>query len=215
MSKAKDIVLKPISSQSANAFVIQNHYSGKVVNNSKLHFGVFLGNQLGGVLSFGSPMDKRKVLGIVEGTKWHDMLELNRMAFSDLLPRNSESRALAIAMRLIRKNYPNIEWILSYADGTKCGDGTIYRAAGFLLTQIRVNKTIILTPWGETIADLVLNLTESLKRREVMQRLGLKDDGSVSIKRFMDAGCKPLEGYMLRYIYFINKGAASRLRAIC
>ena len=49
------------------------------------------------------------------------------MAFSDRLPRNSESRALAIAFKMIRKHYPHIEWVISFADGTQCGDGTIYR----------------------------------------------------------------------------------------
>lgn len=37
--------------------------------------------------------------------------------------------------------YP-IEWVVSFADATQCGDGTIYRASGFLLTGIRENKTV-------------------------------------------------------------------------
>jgi hypothetical protein len=65
------------------------------------------------------------------------------MAFSDILPRNSESRAIAISIRLIKKNAPHIKWIVSFADGCQCGDGTIYRASGFELTAIKKNKTII------------------------------------------------------------------------
>lgn len=38
---AKEIVLRAIPSTTANAFVRKHHYSGKVVNNSQLHFGVF------------------------------------------------------------------------------------------------------------------------------------------------------------------------------
>jgi len=109
MSKVKDIVIKLVPAATANAFVRRYHYSGKVVNNSRLHFGAFLGDRLHGVMSFGSPLDKRKVLGLVKGTLWNEMLELNRMAFDDALPKNSESRSLSVALRMIRKNAPHIK----------------------------------------------------------------------------------------------------------
>jgi hypothetical protein len=108
--------------------------SGKVVNNSQISIGVFIGGALEGAMQFGPPLDKRKLLGLVEGTPWNGMLELNRMAFSDALPRNSESRAMAVAFRMLRKHRPDIKWILSFSDGTQSGDGAIYRASGFVLT---------------------------------------------------------------------------------
>lgn len=42
MGRAKDIVVKVIPPKMANPFVKQHHYSGKVVNNSQVHFGCFL-----------------------------------------------------------------------------------------------------------------------------------------------------------------------------
>ena len=42
MGRAKDITMKVIPGSVANPFIRAHHYSGKVVNNSKLHFGVFL-----------------------------------------------------------------------------------------------------------------------------------------------------------------------------
>ena len=94
-------------------------------------------------MSYGCPIDKRKVIGIVKGTKWNEFLELNRMAFSDLLPKYSESRCIAISMKLLKKNAPHIKWVLSFADGTQCGDGTIYRASGFKLIGIKKNTKYI------------------------------------------------------------------------
>jgi hypothetical protein len=143
---AKDLVIKPIQSQVAKEFVRKTHYSGKVVQNSVLHLGVFWQNTLQGVMSFGSSLDKSKVISLVTDTGWNDFLELNRMAFSDKLPRNSESRAIAIAMKLIRKYKPNIKWVISFADACQCGDGTIYRASGFVLTGLKVNKQIYKLP---------------------------------------------------------------------
>ena len=121
MSEVKNLIIKPIKAEIARVFVAKNHYSGKTVQNSILHFGVFMNGVLGGVMQYGSPIDKRKVIGLVEGTKRNGFLELNRMAFADWLPKNSESRALAVSFRLIKKHYPHIEWILSFADGTQCG----------------------------------------------------------------------------------------------
>lgn len=196
MSSAKDIVIKPISAQAANALVKRVHYSGKVVNNSVLHLGAFLNEKLEGVMSFGSPLDKRKVLPLVEGTQWNGMLELNRMAFSDLLPRNSESRAMAVAFRLIKKHYPHIEWVLSFSDGTQCGDGAIYRASGFVLTSIKKNSTIIRLADGTVAA----NMTYS-KGKHILNGGGAK----------MPEGAERLAGYQLRYIYFLNPAARQRL----
>ncbi len=137
---AKDILLRPISAQEGNALVRRVHYSGKVVNNSQLHIGVFYQGRLEGAMQFGPSLDKRKIQGLVEGTGWNEFIELNRMAFTDALPRNSESRALSIAMRLLRKHAPHIKWVVTFADGAQCGDGAIYRAAGFVLTSIKRNN---------------------------------------------------------------------------
>jgi hypothetical protein len=108
------------------------------------------------------------------------MLELNRMAFDDYLPKYSESRCIAISIKLLKKNAPQIKWILSYSDATQCGDGTIYRASGFKLTQINKNSTIY-----------------QLK------------DGSIVAKRgdskYNFEGSKALKGFQNRYIYLIDK----------
>jgi hypothetical protein len=191
MGRAKEIIVKVIPSSIANVFVKKNHYSGKVVPNSTLHFGCFLDGNLHGVMSYGTSMDKRKILPLVKPTLWNEMLELNRMAFDDYLPKYSESRCIAISIKLIKKNAPHIKWILSYSDGTQCGDGTIYRASGFQLTGVKENKTIL--EWdGKIIADKTLNNSN------------YKLQG-MSAGKAKKMGAKPLDGFQLRYIYLIDK----------
>lgn len=102
MGRVKEIQIRVIPSRIANPFIRAHHYSGKVVNNSCLHFGAFLDGRLHGVLSYGPSLDKKKIIGLVEGTTWDGFLELNRMAFDDYLPRNSESYCIAKTIRLIR-----------------------------------------------------------------------------------------------------------------
>jgi hypothetical protein len=220
MSRAKEIIVKPISSKDAARIVKSCHYSGKVVQNSQLHFGVFLDGKCGGAMQFGPSLDKRKMLGLVEGTKWNDFLELNRMAFADWLPRNSESRAISVAMRLIRKSYPHVQWVVSFADGTQCGDGTIYRASGFVLTGIKENNQIWEAPSGEKFSRMSLtdgrSKQEQKKARIVASRTTLTKgkhmmNGASSMKQFSEAGWKPLKGFQLRYIYFLKPEAKERL----
>ena len=213
MVSAKDVIIKPISAKAANALVKRVHYSGKVVNNSILHFGAFLNGKLEGAMSFGSPMDKRKVLPLVEGTEWNNMLELNRMAFSDRLPRNSESRAMAVAFRLIKKHYPHIEWVLSFSDGCQCGDGTIYRAAGFVLTQIKQNSSLYETPCGIPIARMTWDSAPPERRALIAKQYGITkfDASSFITKTAIMNGLSSLSGYQLRYIYFLNPEAKNRL----
>jgi hypothetical protein len=183
MSRVKEIELKVIPAKIANDFIKKNHYSGKVVSNSFLHFGAFLDKKLHGVMSFGHSLDKAKTQKLVNGTGWNEFCELNRMAFDDYLPRNSESYCIGKALRLLKKNAPHLKWVISFADGCSCGDGTIYRASNFVLTQIKKNSTMWIDDKGNKVQNMSFATNPSLDKKQF----------------------KPLDGYMLRYIYFIDK----------
>jgi hypothetical protein len=191
MGRAKDIVVKVIKASVANAKCKQLHYSGKVVPNSQLHFGVFLDGKLEGVMQFGPSINKKGTVNLVKGTKFNEFIELNRMAFSDTLPRMSESRAIGITMRLIRKHYPQIKWVISFSDGTQCGDGTIYRASGFKLVEIRESDALRINPTtGEVVHTIQahhLMITKEWRKWE------------------------KTKGYQLKYIYFIDKSYEKQL----
>ena len=185
MGRAKEIIVKVIPAKIANEFVKQHHYSGKVVPNSTLHFGCFLDEKLHGVLSYGPSINKKGTINLVEGTGWNEFIELNRMAFDDYLPANSESRCIAISIKLIKKNAPHIKWVISFADGTQCGDGTIYRASGFNLVGIVDNTALRINPkTGEAI--------------HVIQAHHLKISNEFR-------SWKAFEGKQLKYVYLIDK----------
>ena len=204
MGRAKEIIVKVIPSKIANEFVKKHHYSGKVVQNSNLHFGCFLDEKLHGVMSFGSPMDKSKVIGLVQPSLWNEMLELNRMAFDDYLPKYSESRCLAIAFKLINKNAPHIKWVLSFSDGCQSGDGTIYRATGFHLTMIKENSQLFELPTGEKVHKMNFETTRPTPLQTKLRKQTGNISGSVT-KLMKELGAKPLKGFQLRYIYLIDK----------
>lgn len=207
MGRAKEITLKVIPAKIANVFIKKYHYSGKVVNNSVLHFGVFLDGKLHGVMSYGSSLDKSKILPLVAGTGWNEFLELNRMAFDNYLPRNSESRAISMSIKAIKKHAPQIKWIISFADACSCGDGTIYRASNFVLTGIKKNSNLAELPDGSKIHKMTLESNPTAPRKE----LGGKSyfditNGRYNFKRYLEhVDGKILTGFQLRYIYFIDK----------
>jgi hypothetical protein len=103
------------------------------------------------------------------------------MAFDDILPKNSESRCIAISIKLLKKNAPHIKWIISYSDASQCGDGSIYRASGFDLIGIKVNKEILQLQNGKRINVITLNTNKNLPGQ-----------------------AKPVEGFQLKYIYFLD-----------
>jgi len=60
-------------------------------------------------MQYGPSINKKGTINLVEGTGWNEFIELNRMAFDDYLPKYSESRCIAISIRLIKKNAPETD----------------------------------------------------------------------------------------------------------
>lgn len=137
-------------------------------------------------------------------------MELNRMWFGPALPKNAESRALSVSMRHIRKHRPDIKWIVSYADATQCGTGTIYRAAGFHLTGIRKNNTII---WVPQMQEAFTKLSFTTHNGRIFERIRratgvdvrARMQGAASVTNVVKAlGAEVLPGYQIRYIKILD-----------
>jgi hypothetical protein len=213
MGEAQKVVIKSITTKAAAACIRRLHYSGKVVRNSQLSFGAFFNGRLEGAMQFGPPLDKRKMLGLVRGTEWSQMLELNRMAFSENLPRNSESRALGYVFRIIKKNYPQINWVVSFADATQCGDGAIYRASGFLLTGIKESLNLAQLVCGEVVHKIKFEGHPGVPQ----QQLGGASyfdvtGGRYNWNGFCDKiGAVQLPGFQIRYIKFLDSKCQDNL----
>ena len=122
------------------------------------------------------------------GIGMNESLELNRLAISDELGKNAESRVLGICLRIIKKQYKFIRCIISFADACQCGDGTIYRASNFKLHSFKENNSLLRTPTGEVVADKTFN--NDIKNR---------------YKGFIKSDCDKLIGYQMKYIYYFDK----------
>ncbi len=108
--------------------VLRNHYLGSLPGATQISFGVFNGPSLEGVVTLGcGPINGHR---LVRGATRDDYLCLSRLWLSDRLPRNSESRVIAVVARLLRK-YTAVKFLLSYADPTHGHRGIVYQAAGW------------------------------------------------------------------------------------
>jgi len=208
MGRAKDIIVKVIPAKIGNDFVRKHHYSGKVDPRSYVHFGCFIDNTLHGVMQLSPSICKHNSINVVKGTGWNEFVELARLAFDDYLPKNSESRCLSIMFKLLRKNAPHIKWVVSYADGAQCGDGTIYRASGFKLIGIKKNSSMYRMPNGDVVCNLVFDPSFSSdgenQKRIKYGKVGKYKTWS-SIRFLKHIGAEAIPGFQLKYIYFLDK----------
>lgn len=205
-TSAKEIVLRVVTSRVARDVVRRYHYSGRCVANTQINLGVYLRGRLRGAIQLGPSMFREQMRPLVRDTPANGLLEIHRIAFADDLPRNSESRALAIVMRMLRRHRPEVQWVLTFADGCQCGDGTIYRAAGFVLTQIKKNTGMAVFPDGRVMHRMG---AWSGRAKDFFQTTGGSSGGWAAYVKAK--GGTILDGAMMRYIYFLHPTARERL----
>ena len=109
---------------------------------SSINFGVMFEHQYHGAISYGPPNATEL------GTYWDRQTqagwwEIKRLALSPECIRNSESRIIAMSIKLLRK-MELVRGIVTYADIEQGHAGTIYKASGFtLLGMTAVKKDFV------------------------------------------------------------------------
>ena len=184
--------VKEIGRDLANTLIVENHYSGKFYNATYIHLGVFKDGEIRGVLQLGYAMNPASQESVVKNTGIKDYLELNRMWLSDDCPKNSESMAISFAIKYIKKKYPNIRWIQSFAD-ERCGkNGIVYQAANFGY-------------YGEHSATF-WTLDNEVYHNSLMTRNPKLSVAAAKLQANKEKAV-PTELRQFRYLYFIHRSA--------
>lgn len=135
----EEYIVDEVSARTAGELVRKYHYSGTVVNNSRLHLGIHCPEgEILGALQYGPPMNGKKTA--CKLSPFENMFELNRMVMNDSEPRNSESRAISLCNKWLRKN-TDIQWLLSSSDGKEGNVGYIYQATNWKYLGYRVSDS--------------------------------------------------------------------------
>ena len=115
------------------------HYLGKQGFISEINYGVYCNSKLYGCISFGSPNAKVLFPFYTPETQ-EGWWEVKRLALSDDLPKNSESRIIGVSIRLL-KQVRKVNGIVTYADSGVGHEGTIYKASGFKYRGLTAPKS--------------------------------------------------------------------------
>lgn len=176
--------------------IVRHHYSGRIVQNSYIHLGVYLRGKLLGALQFGYAMNPASGKSVVAGTGNREYLELNRMWLSDDVPRNGESMAISYATKYIKAAYPDVQWIQSFAD-ERCGCwGVVYQACNFVYCGFHLTTFYRLD--GEWYHDLLVTAHKKGGGRGVFLRANLHRAEKHRFRQF-------------RYVLFLRQAARKRL----
>lgn len=125
------LVFKEIDYGSAKKMMIENHYSKKWNSSfGKINVGVFRDNKLLGACVFGNLMNPQSYKKFNEHFTKDSVIELNRMWLDDVLGHNAETTLIGASFKILKKCYPKIKAVQSFADG-RLGCGTIYKASNF------------------------------------------------------------------------------------
>ena len=118
-----------------------------------------------GVISFagGASSNMGKPYGLRAG----QYLELNRMALNG--KQESTSKALSIAIRLVKKDAPTVKVLISYADKGQEHIGVIYQATNWIYTGDSKTSGYQIYYKGEWVHNRVLG-TLPKKQRETIKR---------------------------------------------
>lgn len=128
------LLFRQITSHTSNLVAVESHYAHRAVSVSWA-FGAYFNNVLMGIISFGKPASYTACNGICGKESSPRVYELNRLWMSDKCPKNSESRFIGWALRMLKQIKPALI-LISYADTEQGHSGLIYRATNWTYTGL-------------------------------------------------------------------------------
>lgn len=147
-----DLWFREVDKSTADKIVTQYHYSHKPTSNS---FVSLLVNDGLGVLQLGygiRPQLKGKLAEICQDGNW---CEFDRMWLSDDLPKFSESRLISLLFFFLKFRFPNIKFVITYADESAGNSGIIYQATNAIEIEGKEVDFYIL-PNGERVHPVTM-----------------------------------------------------------
>lgn len=114
----------------------KEHYLKRVPSIVK-YYGLYRGESLMGVITFGIPPSPY-LMKMCGDDYSKSVLELNRLWCKDESPKNSESFLISNAIKLLKKERPDIKVLVSFADTREGHLGYIYQATNWKFTGFSI-----------------------------------------------------------------------------
>lgn len=126
--------VKAIQNQEAEQWVLRKHYAKRMPPISYC-YGLYDGNELIGVVTYGSPPSRPLCVGVCGKEYAEHVLELNRLVLADN-HKNHASILVGRSMRLL----PHPKIIVSFADTKQGHVGYVYQATNWLYTGMSAKR---------------------------------------------------------------------------
>ncbi len=151
---ASKVVIRQIEKPLAEEMIVKYHYSHKwslcqvaygvfYITNKQSDFFDAIEEKLIGCIVFGQPVGRGAAESVSKLISVYEVFELTRLFIHDGYGRNIESYSISKALELLRRDFPQIKAIISYADGEQGHKGTIYQACNF---YYQGNSSLALMP---------------------------------------------------------------------
>lgn len=188
-----DIYLKEVPKETALQLVQKYHYSNKLPHLNKYYLGIYINNELNGVITLGyGTKPKHTIQKMFPSLNTKDYLEIGRMCIDDKYGKNTESQMLSKLIKWIKNNL-NIKLLFTWSDGIWGKAGFVYQASNFLYggyieTEIYVYNNVRIHPF------------------EVQKLMGIynyKTKVRPTANQKKEFGIEHYKGRMFRYVYFV------------
>lgn len=133
------LVIKIVDKKTAWIAYKKWHYFGEKGFLSTYNFGVYFNGALVGAISYGIT-NARNIKGLFTSDTQKEYMELTRLALSNICPKYSESRVIAVTLKMIKK-LTHIKGVITYADTAQGHTGIIYKASNFKYLGLTAQKT--------------------------------------------------------------------------
>lgn len=131
----EDYTIKKIDYKTAMDIVVSNHYLHRKAPCS-IAFGLFLGDEIKGVICYGTPSSAPLRKGIAGEENACNVVELTRLWVADDVPKNGESYLIGRTLKQCGK-----EIVVSYAEIQQGHLGVVYQATNWIYTGLSAKRT--------------------------------------------------------------------------
>jgi hypothetical protein len=127
--------IREVTRLDVTPFVIDIHYAHRFPSASH-YFGMFDGDELIGVILYGSPPSHSLTIGVCGKEYKHEVIELQRLVLK-YNRKNEASYLIGGSFKLL----PRPKIIISYADTSQDHLGKVYQATNFIYTGLSDKRT--------------------------------------------------------------------------
>lgn len=146
-----DFQIREVSKFKAGELVHKYHYSKVMPKLTKHYLGVYLNDEMVGVLTLGwGTQPLQTIHKLFPGLTTKDYYEIGKMCMLPTMPRNSESQMISAIIKWMKVNTPERLFLYTWADGIVGKVGYVYQSANFLYGGF-IWTDVYIGPDGEKI----------------------------------------------------------------